>query len=149
MGPASIRHFQDRSQAPGRFRNHAQTWSKFLELQILPDTLTLRSPPAQGKKFEQRQEETASSSGALSRKGYMEKYGGISAVKGNLETVMVNPFLGQRRKLSPERDRDCPKATQPVSCRTETHPTSSSSQPLVAFTWPHGCPVGSTLKARR
>lgn len=85
----------------------------------------------------------------LSRKGYMEKYGGISAVKGNLGTMMVNALLAQRRKLTPGRGRVCPKATQPVSCSTDTHPTSSSSQPLVAFTWPHWCTVCPTPKARR
>lgn len=115
--------------------------SKFLGLWILLDILTQRPPPAQDEECEQGQDEAAPTVRLFQGRGTWRSSGGISAVKGNLETMVVNPLLGQKRKLSPERGRGCSKATQPVSCSTETHPTSSASQPSVASTWLHCCPA--------
>lgn len=112
--------------------------SKFLGLWILLDILTQRPPPAQDKACEQGQDEAAPTVRLFQGRGTWRSSGGISAVKGNLETMVVNPLLRQKRKLSPERGRGCSKATQPVAAALKLTPPPLPPSPR----W---LPLGSTV----
>lgn len=74
-------------------------------LQILPDIFTLRPLPAPDEESEKGQEE-APPSRRLFQRDTWRNSGGLSAVKGKLETMIADPLLGRKRKLGPERGRD-------------------------------------------